>query len=245
MIGTIIPTVCGNSSQQMNISKPGLLALHGLGYVIGAIAAGAALGMVGQLIFILFAAKPTGGFVFAAIGILSVLYGLHELGFLRLPAPQSRRQVPQHWRHELHPSLMVFLYGLGLGPGFFTAIPAASFYVLVAAVLLQADLIYGALAFAVYGLGRIAPLVFIFWTSIRSGRISNLSRAVYSWRPLVHLCNGLTLASVGAGLIVCAVTSTGLATNNSESLRSGKQFNPKANLVSVTKEYFDEEHESF
>ena len=60
MIGTIIPTVCGSSSQQMNISKPGLLALHGLGYVIGAIAAGAALGMVGQLIVILFAAKPTG-----------------------------------------------------------------------------------------------------------------------------------------------------------------------------------------
>ena len=79
MIGTIIPTVCGSSSQQMNISKPGLLALHGLGYVIGAIAAGAALGMVGQLILILFAAKPTGGFVFTAIGIVSVLYGLTNL----------------------------------------------------------------------------------------------------------------------------------------------------------------------
>ena len=65
MIGTIIPTVCGSSSQQMNISKPGLSALHGLGYVIGAIAAGAALGMVGQLILILFAAKPIRGFVFS------------------------------------------------------------------------------------------------------------------------------------------------------------------------------------
>ena len=63
---------------------------------------------------------------------------------------------------------MVFLYGLGLGPGFFTAIPAASFYVLVAVVLLQADLIYAPSVFAVYGLGRIVPLVFIFWTSIRS-----------------------------------------------------------------------------
>ena len=143
MIGTIIPTVCGNSSQHMSIRKPGLLALHGLGYVIGAIAAGAVVSMVGQFILILFVAKPTGGFVFKAIGIVSVLYGLHELGFLRLPAPQSRRQVPQHWRHELRPSLMVFLYGLGLGPGFFTAIPATSFYVLVAAVLLQADPIYG------------------------------------------------------------------------------------------------------
>ena len=244
MIGTIIPTVCGNSSQRMNIRKPGLLALHGLGYVIGAIAAGAVVGVIGRFVLMLFAAKPTVGFVFTAIGIVSVLYGLHELGFLRLPAPQSRRQVPQHWRHELRPSLMVFLYGLGLGPGFFTAIPATSFYVLVAAVLLQADVVYGALAFAVYGLGRIAPLIFIFWASIRRGRVSNLARVVYCWRPLVHLCNGLTLASVGAGLIVCALTSTGFATNNSESLRSD-QFNSKVNLVSVTKECFDEQHESF
>jgi hypothetical protein len=228
----------------MNIRKPGLLALHGLGYVIGAIAAGAVVGVIGRFVLMLFAAKPTVGFVFTAIGIVSVLYGLHELGFLRLPAPQSRRQVPQHWRHELRPSLMVFLYGLGLGPGFFTAIPATSFYVLVAAVLLQADVVYGALAFAVYGLGRIAPLIFIFWTSIRRGRVSNLARVVYCWRPLVHLCNGLTLASVGAGLIVCALTSTGFATNNSESLRSD-QFNSKVNLVSVTKECFDEQHESF
>lgn len=243
MIGTIIPTVCGNSSQHMSIRKPGLLALHGLGYVIGAIAAGAAVSMVGQFILILFVAKPNEDFVLKAIGIFSVLYGLHELGFVRLPAPQSRRQVPQRWRRELRPSLMVFLYGLGLGPGFFTAIPATSFYVLVAAVLLQADPIYGALTFAVYGLGRVAPLILIFWTSVRSGRVSNLTRAVYSWRPLVHLSNGLMLASVGAGLIVCALTTTGFATNNSYS--SVEQFNPKANLVSVTKECFDEQHESF
>ena len=244
MIGTIIPTVCGNSSQHRNIGKPGLLALHGLGYVSGAMGAGAVVGMIGQFILMLFAAKPTAGFVFTAIGIVSVLYGLHELGFIRLPVPQSRTQVPQHWRHELRPSFMVFLYGLGLGPGFFTAIPATSFYVFVAAVLIQADLIYGALAFAVYGLGRVAPLIFIFWTSTRRGRVSNLARVVYSWKPLVHLCNGLTLASVGAGLIVCALTSTGFATNNSESLRSD-QFNSKVNLVSVTKECFDEQHESF
>lgn len=237
MIGTIIPTVCGNSSKHMTSRKPGLLALHALGYVIGAIAAGAVVGMIGQFILMFFGTKPTASFVFKAIGIVSVLYGLHELRFLRLPAPQSRHQVPQQWRRQLRPSLMVFLYGLGLGPGFFTAIPTTSFYVLVVAVLLQADMVYGALAFAMYGLGRVAPLIVIFWTSSRSGRVSNLTRVVYSWRPLVHLCNGLTLASVGAGLIVCALASTGFA-RNSDSLRSVERFNPNANLVSVTKECF-------
>ena len=83
MIGTIIPTVCGNSNQHMINRKPGLLALHGLGYVIGAITAGAVVGMIGQFILMFFGTKPSGSFVFKAIGIVSVLYGLHELRFLR------------------------------------------------------------------------------------------------------------------------------------------------------------------
>lgn len=49
-----------------------------------------------------------------------------------------------------------------------------------------------------------------------------------------------------SGRIFLETAGTALQwTNNSESLRSVEQFNPKANLVSVTKECFDEQHESF
>ena len=145
MMGTIIPTVCGNYTGSIKKSK--LLAVHALGYLLGAVTAGTSVSMVGKLVFMLISAKPTTVFLFTATGIVSLFYGAHELDFLRLPVPQSLHQVPQKWRGQ-RPPLMVFLYGLGLGPGFFTAIPAASFYVMVIAVFLQADLPSGTLAFA-------------------------------------------------------------------------------------------------
>src|SRR6476661_2009190 len=91
------------------------------------------------------------------MGVLALLFALHELNILRLPNPQIGWQVPKSW---MAPSRLWgnTLYGLVLGMGIFTYIPFTSFYVLLAweavagAVSLQAAVTLGLLYGAMRGL---------------------------------------------------------------------------------------------
>ena len=54
------------------------------------------------------------------VAAVAVLYLVRELTGIRVPVPQLRRQVPDWWRTYFGRPLAAFLYGAGLGVGFFT-----------------------------------------------------------------------------------------------------------------------------
>jgi hypothetical protein len=125
-------------------------------FAAGAVGAGAVLGWaLGSA-----ASRAGAGSTHAAWAAAVVVagYACREFGLFRLPVPQLRRQVPQRWREVLPLPATGFLYGAGLGVGFVTYAPVATFAAVVAAIVL-ADPAAGAVALGAFGAGRAAALV--------------------------------------------------------------------------------------
>jgi hypothetical protein len=141
MIETITPAVCGSRRRQR-------LALAGfaLGAVCASLALGALLGLTGNLL-----GAERAVLVVAA---LAVAAAAREAGILRIPLPQSRRQVPERWRAVLPLPVWSVGYGAGLGAGFVTFQPFATFWVACAAAVALARPLAAAVCFSFYGLGR-------------------------------------------------------------------------------------------
>ena len=140
MVETFTPAVCGSRRRQR-------LALAG--FAVGALAAsalvGAALGALGGLI---------GAELALAVACLALVAAARESGLIRLPLPQLRRQVPERWRSELPLPVWSVGYGAGLGVGFLTFQPVATFWVACAAAVALGRPAAAAFCFAAYGLGR-------------------------------------------------------------------------------------------
>jgi len=140
MVETFTPAVCGSKRRQR-------LALAG--FAVGAVAAsalvGAALGAVGALLGTQLA------FLVAALALLAAA---REAGIVRLPLPQLRRQVPERWRAELPLPVWSVGYGIGLGLGFVTFQPVATFWVACGAAVALGKPLAAGLCFAAYGAGR-------------------------------------------------------------------------------------------
>jgi hypothetical protein len=146
MVETITPAVCGTRKRQL-----AALTLFTLAAVASAAGLGALLGLAGGAI-------GTGPALVAAVA-LAAAAALREAGVVRFPVPQSRRQVPERWRFELPLPLWSAGYGAGLGLGFLTYQPVATFWVACAAALALGRPLPAAVAFALYGVGRAAVLV--------------------------------------------------------------------------------------
>jgi hypothetical protein len=138
--------VCGSRFRQRLA-----LVLFGLSALVASAALGATLGLVGGLVGV--RAALIGATVVAALAVV------RELGLVRLPLPQSRRQVPERWRHELPLPLWSTGYGAGLGVGFLTFQPVATFWVACAAALALGRPLLAASCFAFYGAGRVFMVV--------------------------------------------------------------------------------------
>jgi len=121
-----------------------------IGSTLGGLSVGLLVSALGGLLHGLFQNIIVAGL---ALGMLALLYAAHEVGWLRMPAPQSNWQVPNSWGLE-HPIGGTLLYGYTLGAGVFTFIPYASFYVLLGWYLLAGDIWIGILLGALYGLAR-------------------------------------------------------------------------------------------
>ncbi|HEX2505883.1 MAG TPA: hypothetical protein VHK22_06725 [Gaiellaceae bacterium] len=146
MVETITPAGCGSRKRQLLA-----LGLFAVGAVLASAALGAVLGLAGAAI--------GRGPALALALVLAVLGALREAGVLRLPIPQSRRQVPERWRSELPLPLWSLGYGAGLGVGVLTYQPVATFWVACAAALALGRPLAGAAAFALYGVGRAVVLL--------------------------------------------------------------------------------------
>jgi cytochrome c biogenesis protein CcdA len=204
MVGTILPIVYGEK-QKPRARQNAVLWIHTGGYLAGSVIIGSLLGLLGFLLpWHRLPVVPNVGLL-VPIGTISLVYAAHELGLIKVPTPQSRWQVPQRWRTQLHPKVTALSYGLGLGSGFATAIPVTTFYVVVAWTLIVGNPLLGALGLAAFGLGRALPLLWMAWLFRISDDAFRLARVMSRWQPVMHFMNGLALSSAGSGLLIAGL----------------------------------------
>ncbi len=207
MVATIIPIGNGDTHQTQYRKRSEVILLHAVGTIIGAAAFGFAVGAAGMLLKGKLVMPRHEQLLVLITGGLALLYAGHELKFFRLPAPQSGWQVPEKWKSELSPGWSSFLYGAGLGPGLFTAIPFTTFYLVVVWVLVTASPWFGVLCFATYGAGRAAPVLLTFYLSGEKKETCGLLREASLWQPVVHIFSGLALCVMGTCLIAGALSA--------------------------------------
>jgi hypothetical protein len=140
MVETFTPAVCGSRRRQRLA-----LVCFSLSALAASALVGAALGVLGYLLGLSLAAVVAG---------IALVAAAREAELVRLPLPQSRRQVPEHWRAELPLPLWSSGYGAGLGAGFLTFQPVSTFWVACAAAIALGRPLTAAACFAPYGAGR-------------------------------------------------------------------------------------------
>lgn len=191
MIETITPAVCG-SRRRHRLA----LAAFTLGAVGAALLVGALLGLAGS---VLGAERAVVG-----VAILALAAAAREAGLLRLPLPQSRRQVPERWRANLPLPAWSFGYGAGLGLGVATFQPVATFWVACAAAVALARPFAAALCFSLYGLGRALTVV---WP--RRGDATAAVEGLARHRRTLARANAVAL--VACAVVLAAAPAAGAA----------------------------------
>ena len=135
-----------------------------------------------------------------ALGALTLVYALHELGFLRLPVPGRDWQVPASWvRHGFYRSAVVF--GGTVGLGIFTRIPYASLPVFLAWLFVTGNPAYGLLAGLVYG-GTRALSIYLGAPAAGTADLVTLNQRLMSLIPRWHQITGVALAVFAAYLVI-------------------------------------------
>jgi hypothetical protein len=125
------------------------VAVHVLGAGLAATALGLTLGSVGAAL-----GAPWLRVAPVFVAAVAALYFFREATGLPLPVPHLRRQVPDWWRTFYLPSVSSFLYGVGLGAGFFTYFSFGTFAAVAAAALATGSPLWGAALCAPFGAVR-------------------------------------------------------------------------------------------
>ena len=144
MVETITPVVHGGSRSRWAVS----LAVHAAGATVAAAVFGSLLAAVGGLL-----GAPWGLAGPALVALVAAPYVARELG-APVPVPQLRRQVPDWWRTFFPPHVAAFLYGVGLGPAFFTYLTHGTVVVVSVAAFASGRPLVGAVVLAPFGLAR-------------------------------------------------------------------------------------------
>ncbi len=192
MVETISPAVCGTRRRTALA-----LTLFAAGSIGVAAAVGLLLGLLGS------AALVPVAIALALAGVL------RESGLVRLPVPQSRRQVPERWHHELPLPVWSLGYGAGLGVGVLTYQPVATFLVVAVAAAASGP-VAAVLALSAFGIGRVAG------ASLPSAFIDRMAML---YRPMRRV-NALALAALALALFVAPASAAKLA------LGPGSQLDP-------------------
>jgi methylamine utilization protein MauE len=150
MVETISPVVYGTRTRWV-----GAVTLHAAGAAATAAAFGAAVAAAAALL-----GAPWGRAGISIVVSVAVLYLARELTGIRIPVPQLRRQVPDWWRTYFGRPLAAFLYGAGLGVGFFTFLGHGTLVVATVGAASTGKPLLGALVMTPFGIARgLAPLV--------------------------------------------------------------------------------------
>jgi hypothetical protein len=134
------------------------------------------------------------------LGVVALVYSLHELGFVQLPVPGREWQVPASWvRHGFYRSAAVF--GSVVGFGVFTRVPYASLPVLLAWLFVTGNPVYGAIAGAVYGALRAFSIYSSASTQDAEGLVG-LNQRLMRYASALHRPTGVALATFATYLLV-------------------------------------------
>lgn len=187
MVGTIGPMVYGRTV----FKRYTLLAVYTAAHMVGALAVGVPVALIGIAMPDSLLARNSSTFAACCL-----LLSLREWGVIRLPLPQSKRQVPKRWR--CWPTLGILMYGGVLGAGIGTRITTASYYALLVGVMLSRDWRDAAIAMATFGLARAVPICIL--ATMQFEDAARYAAAVMDVRELIHVANGALLLSLG---VVC------------------------------------------
>lgn len=131
------------------------LGAHAVGYAAGGILLGGILGLVGY-----YAGLGTlHSYALPAFAAALVVYGAHQFGFLRVPYPQRRCQVPHDARQRFPKWVIGLLYGFSLGLNYLTYVQTPLLYAVTGAALFSGSVTFAIAIFLVFNLGRFLPLM--------------------------------------------------------------------------------------
>ena len=198
MVETINPVVYGDANGSRSRYRTAL-ALHVLGATAAAAIFGAALGGVGALF----------GAPWDAAGVLAVaaaagLYLVREAFGVPVPVLEARRQVPDWWRTFFSRNVTAFLYGAGVGIGFFTYLGHGTLLVVSVAALASGRPLVGGLVLAPFGFARAVAIGVGARTRDPSGLVNRL--AAFARRGWPRLAHGIALALVACSAALAAWT---------------------------------------
>lgn len=130
------------------------VALYTLAGALSSVAVGGSLGFLGSSML------PSGAAIADAVVVLTValLAAVRELGWVRVPIPQPRRQTKDVWAKNLGLRRAAVLWGLDLGATITTRFTFAGTWVIVLVAALSADPLIAATALLANWLGRAAPV---------------------------------------------------------------------------------------
>src|SRR4051794_39808226 len=191
MVETINPVVYGDAGGSRSGYRTAL-ALHVLGATTAAAIFGALLGGAGSLL-----GAPWGAAGALAVAFTAGLYLLREAFALPIPLLEARRQVPDWWRTFFSRNVTAFLYGAGVGIGFFTYLGHGTLLVVSIAAVASGRPLIGALLLAPFGLTRALAIGVGARTEDPSGLVNRL--AAFARRGWPRLAHGVAL-----GLVVVA-----------------------------------------
>jgi hypothetical protein len=172
-------------------------AMHGGGYALGALILGTALGGIGAILG--FAGFGTAALVMLAL--VGLIYGAHQLDFLRVPYPQRRAQVPHDARARFSKPVVGGLYGLALGLDYMTYVQTPLLYLITLAAVLTGNIPEAILMITLFNLGRYLP--------VAASALPVNDYQIQAWlarnQERAAMADGAILVALGAAFAVAAL----------------------------------------
>jgi cytochrome c biogenesis protein CcdA len=170
---------------------------HALGYAAGALVLGGALGLAGWLLF----EHLPFNYMVAGLSVIGIGYGLHQFGFMKMPYPQRRAQVPHDARYRFRSWVIGLLYGFALGMNYLTYVQTPMLYIVTGAALFSGDVTTAITIIAIFNIGRCLPVAINFLPVSNQSAQAWLAR----WQERAVEVDGFLLLSIGAAALTLLV----------------------------------------
>ena len=170
---------------------------HAIGYAIGAVILGSMLGFTGWLLF----SEVPAQYSIAGLAILAIGYGMHQFGFLRMPYPQRRAQVPHDARFRFRSSVIGLLYGFSLGMNYLTYVQTPMLYIVTGVALFSGGVKAAIFAIAIFNIGRCLPVAVNFLPVKDQSVQAWLAR----WQESAVEIDGFLLLAIGSAALMLLV----------------------------------------
>ncbi len=169
------------------------MVAHAVGYALGAFVIGGTLGFIGQTLGL----DAYAAYTVPVFAVLLMLYGAHQFGFVKVPYPQRRSQVPHDARQRFPKWVIGLLYGFSLGLNYCTYVQTPLLYAVTGAALFSGSITFAIGIFLVFNLGRFLPLLV--------NALPITDRAVTAWlsrrQEQATIVDGTVLVALGAAVL--------------------------------------------